>query len=218
MSVRLSMDWPRACSGLMYAAVPMTSPSRVPAAVTVGSLREAAVDFGRRKCLGQAEVEDLDLTLRRDLDVGGLEIAMDDALRVCRIERVGNLAGQPHRLAHRHRPARDDVGERVALDQLEHQGANAVNVFDPVERRDVRMIERSEQPRLSIEPRQSIRIERRRGGEDLDRHIAAEPRIARAIDLAHSPGSDGADDLVRSQAGARTQSHRLACQRHSQSL
>jgi hypothetical protein len=36
------------------------------------------------------------------------------------------------------------------------------------------MIERREQPRFTIEPRESIRIERRDGGQDLDRHVAAE--------------------------------------------
>jgi hypothetical protein len=37
MSVRLSTVSPRACSGLMYAAVPRTTPARVPTAVTVGA-------------------------------------------------------------------------------------------------------------------------------------------------------------------------------------
>ncbi len=36
MSARLSTDRPRACSGDMYAAVPMTTPACVAAAVSVG--------------------------------------------------------------------------------------------------------------------------------------------------------------------------------------
>ena len=36
MSVRLSMRLPRACSGLMYAAVPRINPSSVPCPVIVG--------------------------------------------------------------------------------------------------------------------------------------------------------------------------------------
>jgi hypothetical protein len=80
--------------------VPITRPSRVIVVVTVGICESPAVELGRGKCLGQAEIEDFDLTLRRDLDVGGFEIAMDDTLRVRRIERVGNLSGQPQRLAH----------------------------------------------------------------------------------------------------------------------
>ena len=198
----------------------MTRPSRVPAEVTVGSCDRSRVELGWGECLGQAEVEHFDLTLRRDLDVGGFEIAMDDALRVRRIERVGHLAGQPQRLAHRHRPSRDDVGERVAFDELEHQGPNAVSVFDPVERRDMRMIERGEQPRFAIEPRQSIRIERGGGGEDLDRHIAAEPRC-RARGRPHPcrlrPAWRGlCTDRALFQSRS-TQFH-LPCRRHRQSL
>ena len=52
----------------------------------------------RRRCTGvgverlrQAEVEHLDRAVGADLDVGGLEIAMDDALLVRGLERVGDL-------------------------------------------------------------------------------------------------------------------------------
>ena len=41
--------------------------------------------------LGQPEVEHLRLAARGDEDVGGLDVAMDDALRVRRVERVGDL-------------------------------------------------------------------------------------------------------------------------------
>ena len=41
--------------------------------------------------LGQAEVEDLDLAVRRQLDVGGLEVAVDDALLVRFLERLRDL-------------------------------------------------------------------------------------------------------------------------------
>ena len=41
---------------------------------------------------GEAEVEDLDGAVGRDLDVGGLEVAVDDALLVRRFQPVGDLA------------------------------------------------------------------------------------------------------------------------------
>ena len=37
MSVRSSTGWPRACSGLMYAAVPMTGPSPLPPSLAPGA-------------------------------------------------------------------------------------------------------------------------------------------------------------------------------------
>jgi hypothetical protein len=41
MSARLSTALPRACSGLIYAALPRTTPARVPTAVTVGAFTES---------------------------------------------------------------------------------------------------------------------------------------------------------------------------------
>ena len=47
----------------------------------------------------------------------------------------------------------------------------------------------------------------RRRGEDLDRHLAVEPRVARAVDLAHAAGTEGRDDLVGSEALAGGEAH-----------
>ena len=52
----------------------------------------------------QTEVEHLDGAVRRHLDVGRFEIAVDDALLVRRLERLGNLAGDRHRFVERNRP------------------------------------------------------------------------------------------------------------------
>jgi hypothetical protein len=46
----------------------------------------------------RAEVEDLHDAVRRDLDVGGLQIAMDDASLVRGIERIGDLARDGQRV------------------------------------------------------------------------------------------------------------------------
>ena len=46
----------------------------------------------------KAEVEHLHGAVGRDLDVGGLEIPMDDALLVGGVERVGDLTGDGQRL------------------------------------------------------------------------------------------------------------------------
>ena len=50
------------------------------------------------------------------------------------------------------------------------------------------MIERSERPRLALEAGEPIGVERGRG-QDLQRHVATEPRIARAVDLTHAAGN-----------------------------
>jgi hypothetical protein len=49
----------------------------------------------------------------------------------------------------------------------------------------------------ALEPREAIRIGREEIGQDFDRDVAMELRIAGAIHLAHTTGTDGGNDLVR---------------------
>ena len=71
-----------------------------------------------------------------------------------------------------------------------------------VNREDARVRERGDRARLGLEPPPHLGI----GGDvrrhDFDGDVAVEPRIARAIHLAHAAGSDGLDDLVLGEAGA----------------
>jgi hypothetical protein len=94
MSARLSTGRPRACSGLMYAAVPRIIPIAVPALVIVGTI--VGVEFGLRgdlagDRLGQPEVEDLHVAGGRQLHVRRLEIAMDDPPFMRVLEAFRNL-------------------------------------------------------------------------------------------------------------------------------
>lgn len=58
---------------------------------------------------------------------------------------------------------------------------------------------RREHLRLALESRQSIRIVRQCIGEDLDGDVALQPRVARAVDLAHSARANERGDLVRAE-------------------
>ena len=44
-------------------------------------------------------------------------------------------------------------------------------------------------------------------GEDLDRDVAVEPRVARPVDLAHSAGAERRQDLVGAEAGSGSERH-----------
>ena len=57
----------------------------------------------------------------RQHDVGGLEIAVHDAERVCRGERLGDLDGASQRLGQRQRPACEPRRKCFALEQLHHE-------------------------------------------------------------------------------------------------
>ena len=80
------------------------------------------------------------------------------------------------------------------------------------------MIERGEQARLAREAGAAFGI----GGEvrwkDLDRHVATELAVARAIDLAHAAGAKWCDDAVRPELlSYHCFSNRRACKGASDS-
>ncbi len=71
--------------------------------------------------LGKAEVEHLDLAVGRDLDVRGLEVAVDDALLVRFPERLGDLPRKGERLVDGNRSALQPLGQVLARDELHRQ-------------------------------------------------------------------------------------------------
>ena len=72
------------------------------------------------------------------------------------------------------------------------------------------MIERGGRARFLLEPAQPIGVTGERRRQDLDGDVAAEPRVARAIDLAHAARTDGVDDFVGAKARSWRQHHQCA--------
>ena len=110
------------------------------------------------------------------LDVGRLQVAMDDLLIVRGLERVGDLPRDRQGLVERQTGgrdvrSRDQVSEGRPVDVFENQRAG---FFEPVNRRDVRMVQRREHLRLSREARHPLGVERELRGQHLDRDIASE--------------------------------------------
>jgi len=145
--------------------------------------------FSRTERLRQPEVEHLDRAVLASLDVGRLQIAVNDPVLVRRLERFRNLPPNRERFAQGNRALRDAVGKRRALDQLEDQGAYGVSGFSwtflqAVNATDIRMIERGERLRLALEAGDATGIVRKRLWKDLDRHVAIELRV-RARDRLH---------------------------------
>ena len=156
----------------------------------------------RPRQLGDAEVEDLDPPVVRDEQVVGLQVAVDDALVVRGGEPLGDLARVVDGLARRQRAAVQAAAQRFAFEQLRDDVGRAVVDADVVDGQDVRVIELPGGARLLLEAMQPARIRRERLGDQLDRDVAPETRIARAVDLAHAAGAEPADDLVGTDRGA----------------
>ena len=152
--------------------------------------------------LREPEVEHLHRAVTADLDVGGLQIAMDDALLVRRFERLGDLSGDRQRLVDRDRAVGDPLGQIVALDQFHHEGVVARGFLDRIDGGDVGMIQRRERLRLALEPRQALEIGRERVGKDLDGDLATERRVRRSVHLPHAPFADRRSNFVDAEVCA----------------
>jgi hypothetical protein len=66
---------------------------------------------------------------------------------------------------------------------------------------------------LALEAGATIWIATDLGRQHFQRHVSLEARVARLVDLAHSARPERADDLVRPQAGAWRQWHRIRSSR-----
>jgi hypothetical protein len=67
------------------------------------------------------------------------------------------------------------------------------------------MVQGADGTRLALESSHLSRRDRLLAANDLDRHIAAEPRIVRAVDLAHAAGADEIANLIAAQLRPRGQ-------------
>ncbi len=132
---------------------------------------------------------------------------MQDALAVRAVERIRDLAGALERLGKRQRPAGEPVGQRLAVEPLHDEEVDAVLVADVVQGADVRVVQRRDGARLTLEARAPLRRGRRLLAQDLDGDGTIEPRVPGVVHLSHAAGAQRPDDLVRSEAGAWDQWH-----------
>src|SRR6516162_8175721 len=78
---------------------------------------------------------------------------------------------------------------------------------DVVDREDVRMVQCRGRAGLLLESKKAVSVGRERRGQNLDRHVAAKARIARAVYLTHPTCGEGREDFIRTET-------RAGCQRH----
>jgi hypothetical protein len=156
----------------------------------------------------QAEIEDLDATIRGEKNVVRLQIPMNDALGVHSRETFCKSGSNVHGLAPGRRAARQEGSQGLAFQQFSDGIVGAVLGSRVEDRQDIGMRERRHCLVFADESRQSTRILRKMLRQNLDRHIATKPRVVCSVDLAHTAGANGCKDLVRSQTSSGSQSHK----------
>ena len=90
----------------------------------------------------------------------------------------------------------EPLRQGLPVHQLHHQDTDAA-VFEGAEDgRDVRVVDRREQPRLATEPAHGAGLKGQLRMEELERDVTFEIVVPRAEDLSHAPGAETAEDTV----------------------
>ena len=121
---------------------------------------------------------------------------MQDAARVRGLDRFRQSTSDRERRVERQRTGLETLGQSRPLDELEDEGLDPALGGDAVDRADTGMAERRQHARLAVKACDALGIGGEAGRQELERDVAIEAQIPRAMDLAHPAASDEARDLV----------------------
>ncbi len=145
-----------------------------------------------------AEVHDLHRAVFLDEDVGGLDVAVDDA-RLVGVREPGQHLHDHRDLAlerHRRRLAHGLL-EVLALQELHRDEGRAVGVVAQVEdHHHVRVGHLGDRAGLALETGLQLGVVGDLGDHDLEGHVAVEHGVVGQVHLAHGALAEGAEDLV----------------------
>ena len=144
----------------------------------------------------EPEVQELDVALFGQLQVGRLQVAMNDRAFVRVLERFGHLLGDRDRLVDWNRPLLDPLRQRRAFHDFHDEGPHRAGFFEPVNGRYMMMVERRQDFRFALEARHPTAIGRELVGQDLERDVSIELVVAGAIDFSHPADPEQLENLV----------------------
>ena len=150
--------------------------------------------------LGKSEVREVGVlasALLVEKHVRRLDVAVDKASRVRRVERIRDLRGDgecPSRLE-RSLASKQRLEVRP-FDVAHGDEEPSLRLACLVDRHDVGMVEAGRDPRLALEPIPENLILCIAVGEDLERDVPVEPLVTGAVDLTHPTPADELLDAV----------------------
>ena len=162
--------------------------------------------------LREAEVEDLDVSVWGDLDVGRLEIAVDDPRLVCLFQRSCDLPRNADCLVDRDWAAEESLSQVLSGNELHRQKVDrrAVRLCGALEAehlRDVRMVQRRQQTRLAFESRKAFRTAGHFLRQHFDRNITIEPGVGGPVYLSHAALAERRLDSENTELDALRERH-----------
>ena len=158
-------------------------------------LRDAACVFGDGT--RDTEIGELHHIVFGDQDVGGLDVAVENALSMRVGKAACDLRGVVDRDGFGDRLMRSDLlGQRLAVDELHDDEVLVALAPDVVHVDDVGMREFRCGLRLIIEPLHEVIVGRVLIAQHLDRNAAAQERVRAGIDDRHTAVAEAAFDAI----------------------
>ena len=155
---------------------------------------QASMMFGEK--LGETKIEDFDGAAFGDENVGGLDVAMEDALFVGGVESVGELDADVDGARNGKGAGGDEFVEGLAFEQLHSDECSAIVFFDGVNRANAGMIERGSRAGFTEETLEGLFVAMRGLRKKLQGHTAAELGVFGFVDDAHAAAAKLAEDFV----------------------
>ena len=156
--------------------------------------------------LGEAEIENLGEAFGRDHDVGGLQVAVDDADVVSGGERVGHLHAELDGIHDRDLAGGDHGAHGLAPNEFHDDGIAGTSSMsgghDVVDRDDIGVVEGRGRAGLLQEPGAHIRRFCGRSDEDFYGDVATQLSVASLINCTHSTFPELLENFVMGDGGA----------------
>ena len=129
-------------------------------------------------------------------NVGGLNVAMNNASRVRRIQRVRDLDTQRQDRFQLHRTVADHVLECSARQKFHDQERAAFLLANVINRADVGMVQSRSRLGFTAKALQRLPVLCQVVGKKLERDKAAQPRVLGFVDDAHTAAAQLLNDPV----------------------
>jgi hypothetical protein len=157
--------------------------------------------------LGEAEVENRRVPASGDEDIGRLDVAVDDAVRMRGVERIGNLDGEIEKLLDRDPLTPGLIRQHLPIEQFHDEKVLSVALPDVIQRADVRVTQLRDRSGFSLEALASIGRRRNVRRQDFNRHLATQTCVCRFVHLAHSARADPGGDFIWAEMCTQIQRH-----------
>jgi hypothetical protein len=146
--------------------------------------------------LGEPKVQDLRLPAGRHEHVRRLEVAVDDALAVRRVESIRHLDTEIEQGREVDRPPADSLAQRLPLEELHRDEPLPLVRIDVVNGADAGVVEGGRGARLALEALEGLGLRAEALRQELEGHGTAEAGVLGPVDDPHPSAAHLLDDAI----------------------